>query len=281
MIPNPVRMTPTHRPFIQFDFGRNWDDFSKNALDPEKVRQAQADFRNLLEGIPLETRSFLDIGFGQGLSLLSAASAGARCLGIDINPRCLQVLDMNRKTFFPSITDEHIACLQGSILEPKSIKEIQSHRFSKDGKFDIVYSWGVLHHSGAMLSAIRNSAALVSKPGFLVLAIYQTHWSSPLWKLLKYLFNRSPSFGRRLLISFLYPVIYLAKWLVTGKNPTIKERGMDFYYDVVDWVGGYPYEYARKEEIVAYLNELGFDLFSFHPPSTPTGCMEFVFNRRP
>jgi len=280
MIPNSLPMAPTRQPSVQFDFGRNWDDFSKNALNSEKVQQAQADFRQLLEGIPLESHSFLDIGFGQGLSLLSAASAGARCLGIDINPRCLQVLDNNRKTFFPNIADERIDCLQGSILEPNSIKEIQSHRFSKDGKFDIVYSWGVLHHSGAMLSAIRNSAALVSKQGFLVLAIYQTHWSSPIWKLVKYVYNRSPSLGRRLLVALFYPVIYLAKWMVTGKDPKNTDRGMDFYYDVVDWVGGYPYEHATKDEVIRYLKELGFDSFRFRPPVSPTGCMEFVFSNR-
>jgi len=85
----------------QFDFGENWEDFSRSALDPEKVRQAKEDFQRFLNGIPLENLSFLDIGFGQGLSLLSAASGGARCLGIDINARCLQVLSQNRKAFFP------------------------------------------------------------------------------------------------------------------------------------------------------------------------------------
>jgi hypothetical protein len=93
----------------QFDFGENWEDFSRNALDPEKVQQAKEDFQRLLNGIPLDNRSFLDIGFGQGLSLLSAASGGARCLGIDINVRCLQVLSQNRKAFFPEVPDEQIA----------------------------------------------------------------------------------------------------------------------------------------------------------------------------
>ena len=270
-------MTTTERSSIQFDFGKNWADFSTHALDLEKVKQAQADFRRLLEGVPLQTRSFLDIGFGQGLAMLSAASAGGYCMGIDINPRCLQVLENNRKAFFPHITAQQIACMQGSILDPAAIQKLISHPFAKQGKFDVVYSWGVLHHSGAMLSAIRNSAALVSERGYLVLAIYQTHWSSSVWHLVKYLYNRSPAFGRRCLISIFYPVIYLAKWIVTGRNPAIMNRGMDFYYDVVDWVGGYPYEHASKDEVIRYLKELGFELFRFSSPVTPTGCMEFVF----
>src|SRR6516162_1131003 len=109
----------------RFDFGENWDAFSRKALNRESVRQAKEDFQRLLEGIPLENRSFLDIGFGQGLSLLTAASGGARCLGIDINARCLQVLSQNRETFFPDIPGEQIGWLQGSILDPELIRKLQ------------------------------------------------------------------------------------------------------------------------------------------------------------
>ncbi|HEX7195146.1 MAG TPA: methyltransferase domain-containing protein [Chthoniobacterales bacterium] len=273
-------MNSVPQPPTQFDFGENWEDFSRNALDSEKVRQAKEDFQRLLDGIPLENRSFLDIGFGQGLSLLSAASGGARCLGIDINARCLQVLSQNGKSFFPDIPDEQIGRLQGSILDPELIHKLQLDSRAKEGKFDIVHSWGVLHHTGSMFQAIQNSAALVSDQGYLVLAIYQTHWSSPLWKWVKFLYNKSPAIGRRLFIWLFYPLIYLAKWIVTRENPKNKNRGMDFYHDVIDWVGGYPYEYANRAEITDYLKELGFDLIRFFPPAAPTGCMEFVFRKR-
>jgi hypothetical protein len=272
-------MTSASRPPVQFDFGENWADFSRNALNPAKICQARADFQKLHQDIPLAGRSFLDIGFGQGLSLLSAASSGARCLGIDINPRCLQVLDENRKAFFPEVADTSIARIQGSILDPESMQKLRSHPIAKDGRFDVVHSWGVLHHSGSMQQAIQNSANLVSSQGYLVLAIYQTHWSSPVWKLIKYLYNRSPVIGRRLLISVFYPIIYFAKRIITGKNPKDKSRGMDFYFDVVDWVGGHPYEYASRAEVTRDLKELGFDLIRFYPPDTPIGCMEFVFRK--
>ena len=273
-------MNSVSRSPVQFDFGKNWEAFSKTALNRNKIRQAQLDFQKLLQEIPLKDRSFLEIGFGQGISLLSAASAGAICLGIDINPRCIQVLEQNWKNFFSNIASDRITTFQGSILEPESIQKLKSHRFAKNGVFDIVHSWGVLHHTGAMLEAIQNSAGLVAQGGHLILAIYQTHWSSPLWKQIKYLYNRSPSFVRPLLIWIFYPIIYVAKWIVTRENPKHKNRGMDFYYDVVDWVGGHPYEYATQSEIISYLKELGFSLVRFHPPTTPIGCMEFVFQKQ-
>jgi hypothetical protein len=264
---------------VQFDFGKNWEAFSRISLDKDKIRQAQLDFQKLVAEIPLKELSFLDIGFGQGLSLLTAASAGARCVGIDINSRCLEVLEENRRRFFSDIGTDRISALQGSILGPESIRQLQSHPFARSGGFDVVHSWGALHHSGSLFQAIQNAATLVVSRGYLILAIYQTHWSSPLWKRIKYFYNRSPSFIRPFWIWLCYPLIYLAKWIVTGKNPMIKNRGMDFYYDVIDWVGGYPYEYASQPEIVRFLNGLGFDLIHFYPPDTPIGCMEFTFRR--
>src|SRR5258708_12976105 len=152
------------------------------------------------------------------------------------------------------------------MLDAESIQKVRAHPLSNNGQFDIVHSWGVLHHSGSMLQAIRNSAALVAERGYLVLAIYQAHWSSALWKRIKYLYNRSPAFVRPLWIWLFYPVIYLAKWIVTGKNPKSKNRGMDFYNAVVDWVEGHPYEYAHHAEVTLYLTTLYSHFILFPPP---------------
>lgn len=73
---------------MQFDFGENWFDYSKRALTPERIDQAKADLTVLTEGIELHNKRFLDIGFGQGLTLLTAASMGAKATGCDINPKC-------------------------------------------------------------------------------------------------------------------------------------------------------------------------------------------------
>jgi len=151
---------------------------------------------------------------------------------------------------------------------------------AKLGMFDIVYAWGVLHHTGGMWQAIRNAASLVEpENGMLVLAIYNRHWTSPVWKQIKRLYNLSPGPVRWLLNYLFGALIYVAVWVITRRNPVNKERGMDFWYDVIDWLGGYPYEYTRISDIVDFVQPLGFQVEQIVKPRVPTGCNEFVFRR--
>lgn len=264
---------------MQFDFGKNWADFSEKALTAERVAQARQAFFALLEPVGgVAGKSFIDIGFGQGLGLLTAAAAGARAFGVDINPKCGEVLARNRR-FFPEIGESSIPILIGSVLDESVVAGARAGSPGRAG-YDIVHSWGVLHHTGNMRQAVVNAAGLVKPGGYFVVALYNRHWTSKLWLLIKFVYCKSPSFLQRLLVGIMYPVIYVAKWIVTGTNPRNQLRGMDFYFDVVDWVGGYPYEYASREEVLAMVEPLGFTCTRFNPSQVPTGCNEFVFQRR-
>ena len=148
------------------------------------------------------------------------------------------------------------------------------------GGFDVVHSWGVLHHTGAMNDAIRRAASLVRLKGHLIIAIYNTHWTSPIWYFIKCAFVTMPTLIQRIFIALLLPLIFIAKAVVMRQNPLKKERGMDFYHDALDWIGGYPYEYATVEEIKALLASLGFQLERTIPAVVPTGCNQFVFRRQ-
>jgi 2-polyprenyl-6-hydroxyphenyl methylase/3-demethylubiquinone-9 3-methyltransferase len=262
---------------MQFDFGKNWSDFSQAALSKEMVSQAKKDFAALFQGIELRGRSFLDVGFGQGLSLLIAAEQGARVVGCDINPKCRQVIEANH-AYFPGINQSKENLVVGSILEGDTIRVLRDNAPDGSGQYDIVHSWGVLHHTGNMKVALRNACSLVKPGGHLVIAIYNRHWTSPAWLVIKYFYNRFP-FLQKLLVTLLYPVIYLAKLAVTRQNPRRQQRGMDFYFDVVDWVGGYPYEYGSVPEIHATLTAQGFLMKRTVSARVPTGCNEFIFVR--
>lgn len=258
-----------------FDFGQNWKEFSEHALDPARYAQAQTHFAELMQGIPLAGANFLDIGFGQGLSLLCAARAGARIHGLDINPKCREVFNFNARQLESVVPDANVAI--GSILDGEPLAAVRE--WAPKG-FDVVHSWGVLHHTGAMWQAIENAAALVRPGGYFVLAIYNRHWTSPAWTLIKRTYVASPKPLQKLLTAIFVPVIYIAKSVTTRRNPLRMERGMDFYYNVVDWIGGYPYEYASHEEIEQFVVGKGFACTRFIPAVVPIGCNEFVFRRR-
>jgi len=130
-----------------------------------------------------------------------------------------------------------------------------------------------------MKQAIINAASLVKPEGYLILAIYNTHWTSPVWRVIKWSFNKAPRWLQKTMIGIFYPVIWLAKLIVTRKNPQTQERGMDFFYDIIDWLGGYPYEYATVKEINTFLEELKFRNIRTFPAEVPTGCNQFVFRK--
>jgi len=262
---------------MQFDFGQNWVSYSLNALTPERVTQAQNDFKVLMSntGGDIAGKSFLDIGFGQGLSLLTATVSGAHVVGCDINPKCGEVIDRNR-IYFPEAERANIPLVIGSILDSNIVKKLKDKSPEGNG-YDIVHSWGVLHHTGNMKLAINNAASLVKPGGYLVIAIYNRHWSSPAWRVIKWLYCKSPSLIKKQFVMGFYPIIYAAKWWVTRRNPKTQSRGMDFYYNVIDWVGGYPYEYASRLEVEECLLFHGFEPINFIPAEVPTGCNEFVF----
>lgn len=253
-----------------FKFGQNWSDYAHNALDEHKLDQAKNALATLLQRDNLRGSTFMDIGCGSGLHTVAAVLLQADSVfALDVDPECISVTRDTVKRFLQD--DSKIYLQQASILEPRIEQRLPT--------VDVVYSWGVLHHTGHMYEAIETAAKLVKPNGLYVLAIYNKHITSSSWLKVKWLYNSAPPLIRRLMYYFFYGVIYLAKWLVTRQNPLRKERGMDFGYDVVDWIGGYPYEYASTGEITEFLIKRGFKIERITPARVGTGCNEFVFRK--
>ncbi len=250
---------------MMFKFGENWASFSRQ-LDEDRINTARQSLISLFGENELKGKSFLDIGCGSGLFSIAAAQLGAVVTGIDVDPVSVQTSQENSRKWLPDSPSENFQ--KGSVLDDEKIKTL--------GRFDIVYSWGVLHHTGSMKRALQNAAHCVKSGGLLMVAIYNQHWSSPLWKWVKWLYNHLGSWGQKVLVWMFTPVIFMAKWLVTFKNPFKMGRGMDFLHNVIDWVGGYPYEYSSVMEMTDTLQKLGFEVLLVRPATVPTGCNEFV-----
>ncbi len=252
-----------------FKFGDNWVSFSRQ-LDQPRIDDAIQSLNSLFGVDTLMGRSFLDIGSGSGLFSIAAAKLGCDPVaGIDVDPVSVQVSQENVARWLGSPVN--IFFRHASVLNTQQLAEL--------GNFDVVYSWGVLHHTGSMDEAIRNAAQLVKPGGRFMIAIYNRHWSSGAWWVIKWLYNHAGRLGQKLLVWIFTPIIFVAKWLATFKNPLKMRRGMDFMHNIVDWVGGYPYEYASMDEMIRFLNGLGFEVLEARPANTPIGCNEFICKR--
>lgn len=263
----------------RFEFGANWAQFLK-VLDDRRIRLAEQSLLAMLGVTTLEGKRFLDIGSGSGLFSVAARRLGASVHSFDYDPQSVGCTEELRRRYFPG--DAQWVVEQASVLDRNYLNKL--------GTFDVVYSWGVLHHTGAMWQALENASASVGRDGNLFIAIYnQQGRSSAVWTWVKRTYNRVP---RQLRWVVLLPAT-VRLWGPTTVLDILRGkpfyswrhysedgvRGMSPWRDVVDWVGGYPFEVAKPEEIFHFYRERGFVLQNMVTCGGGLGCNEFVFRR--
>jgi 2-polyprenyl-6-hydroxyphenyl methylase/3-demethylubiquinone-9 3-methyltransferase len=254
----------------RFAFGKNWIDYSKG-LQYEDYLAAKESLQKLLPD--LYGKTFLDVGCGSGLFSIAANALGAeKVLAFDYDPDSISA---SKKIL--EIVSQWDGDIRKDSIEFK-VESILNQDF-KIGQFDVVYSWGVLHHTGDMYAAFDRIKNLVAEKGTLVLAIYNKHFTSPIWKLIKFTYVKSPRFIKKILVFLVLAIKFLGVLIISWRNPLKRGRGMRFYTDIVDWVGGYPYEYASTDEVTDFFQSKGFKLIRLIKTRGFTGCNEFVFEK--
>lgn len=251
----------------RFGFGVNWSRFLGTISD-ERIQGAEEALKDMLQIVNLTDKEFLDIGSGSGLSSLAARRLGAKVHSFDIDPVSVSCTKELKKRYFPNNPDWIVD--QGSVLDTGYLMSL--------GQFDIVYSWGVLHHTGAMWQALENVWSLVRPGGQLFLAIYNDQrWISSYWRFIKLTYNKNFAF-RLLVICFHLPYLYAFRLFYRMLTKRIElDRGMSLWHDMLDWLGGYPFEVARPEEIFHFFFNRGFILTKLKTCGARHGCNEFVF----
>lgn len=265
-------------PADAFAFGRNWQRYLNAYLDPERVEIAAKSLSELVDE-DLAGSTFVDVGSGSGVFSLCAHRAGANVVSFDVDPESVACgRELRRRAGSPASW----TVLEGSVLDPNFVATLP--------QADVVYSWGVLHHTGDMYTAIRRAASLVKPGGLLVIAIYNRatdrFLDSDRWCRIKRRYNRS-SRTVQACMEATFVSYWAAHQLKARHNPlrTAREykrnRGMALKTDLVDWLGGYPYEYASADEIVEFCRDsLGLEAIKvLRTAPSGTGNNQYVFRQ--
>jgi 2-polyprenyl-6-hydroxyphenyl methylase/3-demethylubiquinone-9 3-methyltransferase len=262
----------------RFAFGRNWQQFLR-IIDDTRIQHARDSLSRMLREPTLAGR-FLDIGCGSGLFSLAARQLGARVHSFDFDAESVACAVELRRRYFRG--DMEWTIEQGSVLDEGYMASL--------GTFDVVYSWGVLHHTGRMWDGIDAACRRVEAGGKLFIALYNDLGSrSARWRAIKRMYNQLPGPMRPVFTGLVMtpgetkalvratlngrPASYLKLW------SAYNDRGMNRWRDMVDWVGGYPYEVATPEQVFDFCRERGFSLFNLKCGGVGLGCNEFVFER--
>jgi 2-polyprenyl-6-hydroxyphenyl methylase/3-demethylubiquinone-9 3-methyltransferase len=259
----------------RFAFGKNWRKFL-SVLDDDRIAEAERSLRAMLEVERLDGLRFLDIGSGSGLFSLAARRLGAKVRSFDYDPDAVECTRELKRRFFPD--DPHWVIGQGSVLDRSYVTAL--------GQFDVVYAWGVLHHTGKLWEALETAGQAVLPGGRLFLSVYNDQGiRSARWRRVKRLYC-SGRMQRLLVLAIFIPYFVLGGLLMDlriRQNPLTRyveyrrRRGMSRCHDWFDWLGGYPFEVARPEEVFTFYRKRGFVLCRLSTCGGGSGCNEFVF----
>jgi len=267
-----------------FAFGENWAGYATKVTVAE-IAEAERGLLRLLGPAGLASQRFLDLGCGSGLHAAAALRRGAReVVAVDLDPESVRTAQELLGRYAPEGAAYRVL--------PGDVFDIGPGSF---GVFDIVYSWGVLHHTGNLERALASAAALVGPNGRLVVALYRRTWLDAFWRVEKRWYAHASEKSQARARS-VYVALFRLRMAALGKSFTeyvsgySSNRGMDYFHDLHDWMGGWPYEAIEPAEVAQLMASHGLEpeLVPARPAGKRSGrplgvfgsgCDEYVYRR--
>jgi 2-polyprenyl-3-methyl-5-hydroxy-6-metoxy-1,4-benzoquinol methylase len=261
----------------RFEFGRNWRQFVDRHYSQEAVDVSRAHILDFMKRPDLKGLSVIDIGCGSGIHSMAIFQAGAAAIhSFDYDPTSVEATTIVRDK---AGSPPHWSVEQGSALDESYMRTLAT--------YDLVYSWGVLHHTGDVWKAIDLAAERVRPGGLFYIALYsadvQKDPTPEFWLDVKRTYVSSGWLRRR----------YMDFWYVwrfmMHRNPARipvvlkrmhdhgKTRGMNMFTDIRDWLGGWPMEFVWDADAIRFCEQRGLALKEI---STGEANTEFLFERR-
>ncbi len=264
----------------RFSFGRNWASFLKR-LNQARIAEAENNLIEFLGEKSLAGRSFLDVGSGSGLSSLAARRLGATVTSFDYDGQSVACTEELRRRYLPD--DPFWTIEQGSVLE------LGVSRGARPIRRRLLLGCPAPHGcdvagDGQFKTDRKDRAGCCSSPSITTVANSAGRgWSenAGTTRCRKYFAHFTPIY-----VWMPQELRSLAGAIRSGELRTYfreltsasSGRGMSWLHDVIDWVGGYPYEYASIGDIAEFYRRDGFEPVKIRENSS-FGCHQLVFKR--
>ncbi len=209
---------------------------------------------HLLEIFPegVGGRRVLDAGSGSGMVSVAFALLGADVTGVDITDQCVQNGYKNANRF-------NVDC--------RFLKRNLISLDLEDEKFDIIYSWGVLHHTEDAKASFRSLAKHLKSNGDMIIAVYLKTGISRFWNFSRIFYQKAPEKFKSIFLeggSRILDFVDIFNRLLLKKQRYMM-RGTDNYEIINDWFGVPHRTFHTYEEVFRWFEENGMDCVLVNP----------------
>lgn len=125
-------------------------------------------------------RDVLEVGVGAGTDFMQWVRSGARAYGVDLTQEAVDHV-------------RHRLSLYGLEAADVRVGDAESLPF-EENRFDLVYSWGVIHHSPNTVTALEELIRVARPGGRIKLMVYHRHSLSVFYKWVYYALLRGKPF---------------------------------------------------------------------------------------